>query len=451
MPATPSIPDLRQHVTRDALTAIVRCAAILPIVAIWPSTAHAQSDCLIPPAGEVLCEDVVIDDQLTVSPYDATSAQPTGYLHIRARSITITETGGIDASGAGFGSVYVGTMPTMPTDGGGPGGGTRGVPIGAGAPAPGGGGAHVGIGGRGLASIMPCAPSATALGGVAYDDATAPLAAMDPFASLGSAGAASHCGDTGDQQRAGGRGGGVIMLSASTITIAGAVRADGQGRAALGDALFGCGPGAGAGGAIIVVTHELSMTGAGLLSAAGGESPRSGDPAPRSWGGGGGGGLITVFAGVAPTSLNTSVSGGAADCPGGVGGDGALASLASVGCLDADGDGHPSVACGGPDCHDGATAIGPDGMELCDGVDNDCDGDVDEEPDSLCPSGSGTTCRDGSCQPIDAAAGGSDAAPPPEVVLGGGLCAASPAGSSSGSALWLWLTALGCAAWRRDR
>ncbi|MCK6522492.1 hypothetical protein L6R49_13755 [Myxococcota bacterium] len=43
--------------------------------------------------------------------------------------------------------------------------------------------------------------------------------------------------------------------------------------------------------------------------------------------------------------------------------------------LDADGDGVPAAE----DCDDNNAAVSPDAEELCDGVDNDCDGSVDEE------------------------------------------------------------------------
>ncbi|MCB9746372.1 MAG: hypothetical protein H6740_27595 [Alphaproteobacteria bacterium] len=45
----------------------------------------------------------------------------------------------------------------------------------------------------------------------------------------------------------------------------------------------------------------------------------------------------------------------------------------SVGYADADGDGYPACE----DCNDGAAAIHPDAEELCDEVDNDCDGTTD--------------------------------------------------------------------------
>lgn len=54
-------------------------------------------------------------------------------------------------------------------------------------------------------------------------------------------------------------------------------------------------------------------------------------------------------------------------------------------CTDSDGDGYCSTSTGGTDCNDGNSSIYPSAPESCDGLDNDCDGTVDEG----CPTGGG--------------------------------------------------------------
>lgn len=73
-------------------------------------------------------------------------------------------------------------------------------------------------------------------------------------------------------------------------------------------------------------------------------------------------------------------------------------------CVDADQDGHGNVFCGGDDCDDADPERFPGNFEVCDDVDNDCDpltvGDVDEDEDgsvdSACCNGSecGRDCDD---------------------------------------------------------
>ncbi len=48
-------------------------------------------------------------------------------------------------------------------------------------------------------------------------------------------------------------------------------------------------------------------------------------------------------------------------------------------CVDADGDGYNDVNCGGDDCDDADAAVNPGADEYCNGIDDDCDGTVDED------------------------------------------------------------------------
>ena len=80
------------------------------------------------------------------------------------------------------------------------------------------------------------------------------------------------------------------------------------------------------------------------------------------------------------------------------------------GCIDADGDGYGLGAdCLGPDCNDNNRAIHPGATEACNGLDDNCDGQVDEgfdlSSDSQncgacnirCDSAGGFTCCNGTC------------------------------------------------------
>jgi hypothetical protein len=61
--------------------------------------------------------------------------------------------------------------------------------------------------------------------------------------------------------------------------------------------------------------------------------------------------------------------------------------------LDRDSDRHPPPVCGGDDCDDSRNTRFPGNSETCDGIDNDCDGIVDDQ--ATCPQG--FLCRTGRC------------------------------------------------------
>ena len=79
----------------------------------------------------------------------------------------------------------------------------------------------------------------------------------------------------------------------------------------------------------------------------------------------------------------------------------ACVSRECVECYDNDGDGFPSDECGGLDCNDDDPEINPDADEVCDGVDNDCDTRIDEQPEAS------ASCDDGDlCDGLERCAGG---------------------------------------------
>jgi hypothetical protein len=190
---------------------------------------------------------------------------------------------------------------------------------------------------------------------------------------------------------AGGGGGGVTgggpgpsggtMAPTRDAAVAGG--SGGSGGASVADAAVsgGSGGSAGSGGAPVADA-----------AVAGGSGGSGGAPAPDAAVAGGAGG-----SGGAPAP-DAAVSGGA-------GGGIVPGPDAGAICVDADGDG--STTCGG-DCNDADPAFGRGFLERCDGADNDCDGEVDEDFDLLtdaahcgacnAPCAGGAGCLNGRCE-----------------------------------------------------
>jgi uncharacterized protein (TIGR03382 family) len=80
--------------------------------------------------------------------------------------------------------------------------------------------------------------------------------------------------------------------------------------------------------------------------------------------------------------------------------NGRLASGDACGCNDTDADGHVGVLCGGDDCEDGSAAAYPGATESCDGLDDDCDGELPS--DEVDADGDGVLLCAGDCDDAQA-------------------------------------------------
>ena len=117
-------------------------------------------------------------------------------------------------------------------------------------------------------------------------------------------------------------------------------------------------------------------------------------------------GLCVGVPGVSGQSVCSLICLTDADCSEGLdcvpvttGSDGISACLPVDTCLDGDGDGYGlGAACLGTDCDDTQPSVNPRGEESCDGIDNDCDGLVDDSPTDAgraCETGFAGGCSQG--------------------------------------------------------
>ncbi len=425
-------------------------------LATWTASAYAGD--LVVKAGEsaTLTGDhvygkVTIDGTILVGKYDGKDPN-SGWLRLRATTISIASGARIDANGRG----YRGTLA------GAEGNDVEGIVLGAGkspspptpedgAPLAGGGGAHIGNGGTGgLVEMKGNPPKATctadqvSAGGKSYDDATMAFVLVNPQKGMGSAGGTSHAGSPNATKNIqGGNGGGAVVLEAGKIELLGAIEANGMG---FSQPLLGASAGAGAGGTIYVHTHLLTTGMDTRLKVDGGIGMVG-----NLIGGSGGGGLIVLASKESLPLGQVSVSGGASPqvaCSGAKGADGTLYQLDPGPCPDIDGDTYSNIECGGDDCNDADNTIHPSSPELCDGIDQDCSGTADDADDAtMCLKNE--TCQAGQCVPL----------PPPPIdpnsgtyshlALEGGLCS----WSAGRSRPWWSAVALGLALFglRRSR
>lgn len=418
-----------------ARTSLALLLLLAPLViATAPRVARASEDLVIDTKGFALDGDQSFRT-ITVKAGGSLGVIPVskghGWLHLRANRIVIEAGGTIVASAAG----YAGKEGA---NGDGPGGGKAPTGVPTKDAVPGGGGAHAADGGGGVGTAPVC-DVVGAAGGAKYGIPADP----DAHNWLGSAGGGALAVSGGTR---GGNGGGAIVLEAASIKLDGTVLADGENG-------LPSSSGAGAGGAIVVRAFELLVGASAKVTALGGTG--GGTVTAKVFGGGGSGGFVTIEAPTPAIALLPDVSGGKAglgcgDPAHGAGGEGLVTTLpAPTECFDLDGDGHSAVECGGDDCDDVDPAIHPGQKEVCDDIDNDCSGKVDDGTSaSLC--GVSLVCKAGECVATpDAGADAAvvptvdDSSPPDHLEFTGG-CSLSRTDDSAvvGAALLALLAAL---------
>ena len=394
---------------------VVLAASFFAAVAPLPADAacpDAAGDCVV--EGETVSlggrqhfDEVLVGagGRIVVPRFDGTDKQNTGNLELIARRIAVAEGGAIMADGRGY-------QPLLCQNGRGPfpdSGGRGGCAV----QDSGGGGAHFGGGGRGTKDCFIVAPAQScqfpaeweedcgykranrnrcrSRNGCYNNDALPSVAGAAYRHSIyevemGAAGGDKGCRDAWDNVSTGGAGGGRIVLAglaedgSGEVSVLGRVSADGW---------RGCGhgndsAGGGAGGTVLVLGDRVHIGPAARVSAEGGiggdtqDLPYKDQACPAQaqsggtcddCGGGGGGGVVSVLSGQ-PTQIDPAAE---LDVSGAIGGSCNI-------CNGEAGGGAGELQLAG-------AYLG----EICDGWDNDFDGETDEDLGTV-------SCGWGSCK-----------------------------------------------------
>ncbi len=392
---------------RAALCAVLAppMVLLLSASALANESLEVQKDEVVVLDGAVRFKSVTVRSGGVIRVRPVSQGAPgSGSLTLKAAVITVEAGGVIDASGAGFrGTTTTGDAASCGANAGGAPG-----PSGGG-PTPGGGGGAAGKGAKGCPNGGD--------GGAVYIQACE--------ANPGAAGGAAYFPNApADTPNHGGAGGGSIVLLAAEVHVLGSILADG----APGFVYSGIGTGGGAGGYISIDASKVD--GSGLIAARGGNG---GDGVTGQGGGGGGGTIrISVVTAVEPT-LDTS-GGTTGTCAGAQAGIAAPEVNTMKPCVDVDGDDERASECGGTDCDDSDPKVrggANPGVEICDGQDNDCNGEIDDElVKDACAEGQ--ACTDGACvDETGTTTTGTSAAAPPDYVDYRGACDVGGAGRRS--------------------
>ncbi len=436
-----------------ALAAGLIATALLPATALAAPQAdpmYAHDDSLEGDRGFYETFTIKAGATITVPAYSPTDpVTHPGYVQIQANVITIEKGAAIVADGSGYPGVAGMNGLCFPMKG----------CAGAGAMSgdPGGGGGYFGNGANGTSEMT--AGTCVDLGVSATGGASFQLIPQDAGVPLGSAGGASNYGGM-VLATAGGAGGGGIRLSAGKIVIDGTLSANG---APSPNMFNGVAPGAGSGGTIVLFAGVL--TGTGTLSVTGGDGVAatgiSGSYPPNNGGGGSGGVIVVQLPSGAPAPSVTFELGGGktGDCPttmNGQAGNEAQTPLPNgATCVDLDGDGFTSTACGGKDCDDVDPTVHPGVMEICNGKDDNCNGQIDEAPNDCTKQG--LVCMNASCVAPPPDGGTEDGGPDlgdaglDHIDYTGGCTVSDALPGSGGSALALGVAVMALAASRRRR